>query len=137
MVDVFSPVKRSAIMARVRSENTKPEVVVRKVIHSLGYRFRVNQRSLPGKPDIVLARHRKVIFVHGCFWHGHSHCPRGTLPTTNVMFWRSKIQGNKIRDTKVRRMLSTEGWKVLVVWQCQTHDLDVLNKRLKKFFERS
>jgi DNA mismatch endonuclease (patch repair protein) len=135
MADVFSRAKRSAIMAQVRSENTRPELVVRKLVHSLGYRFRLNQRTLPGKPDIVLARHRKIILVHGCFWHGHSRCVRASLPSTNLMFWQSKIDGNKVRDANVRRMLTKEGWKVLVIWQCQTRNTEELTTRLKKFIE--
>ena len=133
MGDVFSPAKRSAIMARIRSENTRPEIVVRKVTHSLGFRFRLNKRTLPGKPDIVLTRHRKIILVHGCFWHGHPRCKRATLPSTNLSFWQNKIENNKIRDARVQKTLTENGWKVLVVWQCQTRRLDQLKARLQRF----
>jgi len=133
MADVFTPEKRSAIMAKIKGGNTAPEIRVRKLLHSLGYRFRLHSRELPGKPDIVLPRHGKVIFVHGCFWHGHSRCPRATLPTTNPEFWRKKTEGNKARDRRVARKLRRMGWGVLVVWQCQTSNLDSLSKRLLRF----
>lgn len=133
MTDVFTPAKRSAIMARIKGQNTKPEILVRKLVHSLGYRFRLHQNKLPGKPDLVLQRHEKVIFVHGCFWHGHVACSRATLPSTNTDFWQKKILGNRTRDTKVKRTLSRNGWKVLIVWQCQTRDISALTARLLRF----
>jgi len=133
MADVFTPAKRSAIMARIKSENTKPEILVRKIVHSLGYRFRLHKKTLPGKPDLVFPRHQKVIFVHGCFWHGHAGCLRSALPSTRKEFWRTKILGNVARDIRVRRSLIRQGWRVLVVWQCQTKNLDRLRKRLEQF----
>lgn len=133
MTDVFTPAKRSAIMARIKGQNTKPEILVRKLVHSLGYRFRLHQYKLPGKPDLVLRRHEKVIFVHGCFWHGHTRCARAALPSTNIDFWQKKIRGNRSRDIKVKRQLTRSGWKVLVVWQCQTKNSTELSKRLKRF----
>lgn len=136
MADVFTPEKRSAIMARVKGENTIPEILVRRIVHSLGYRFRLHSDKLPGKPDIVLPRHRKVVFVNGCFWHGHARCSRSTLPTSNVEFWRYKIEGNKARDKKVIRKLRRMGWDVLVVWQCETHDQIALTWTLEQFFDR-
>src|SRR5882724_4076962 len=136
MADVFSPEKRSAIMAQIRSENTTPELIVRKLVHSLGYRFRLHQRNLPGKPDIVLPRHQKIILIHGCFWHGHARCSRATIPTSNVIFWKKKILGNKIRDGIVTRTLIHSGWRVLVVWQCQTRNLGKLSNRLETFLQK-
>lgn len=135
MPDVFTAEKRSAIMSRIKGENTKPEILVRKVIHSLGYRFRLHSKKLLGKPDIVFPRHRKIIFVNGCFWHGHTGCSRSALPSTNKEFWRDKIVRNKARDISVRRKLNREGWKLLVVWQCQTRNLESLSKRLATFLK--
>ena len=133
MADVFTPAKRSAIMARIKGENTQPEILVRKIIHSLGYRFRLHKKTLLGKPDIVLPRHEKVIFVHGCFWHGHPGCVRSALPATRKKFWRNKISGNVARDIRVRRSLIRQGWRVLVVWQCQTKNPARLSNRLEQF----
>lgn len=137
MVDVFTPERRSAIMACVRGKNTKPEILVRKLVHSLGYRFRLHSDKLPGKPDIVLTRHRKVIFVHGCFWHGHARCSRGALPRSNVEFWQRKIHRNRARDKMNVRELRQLGWVVLVVWQCHTRKVDSLTDRLVRFLESS
>lgn len=135
MTDVFTPEKRSAIMARIKGQNTKPEILVRKLVHSLGFRFRIHQNTIPGKPDLVLPRHEKIIFVHGCFWHGHVGCSRGDLPSTNIEFWEKKILGNRKRDTRVRAKLNRGGWQVLVIWQCQTKDIESLTRRLKRFLE--
>ena len=133
MADVFSPEKRSAIMSRIKGGNTKPEILVRGIVHSLGYRFRLHSDKLPGKPDLVLRRHRKTIFVHGCFWHGHVRCSRSSLPASNIEFWRKKITGNRARDRKTIRRLRRLEWKVLVVWQCETRDVERLTERLKNF----
>ena len=135
MTDVFSSAKRSAIMSRIKGENTTPEIIVRKLLHSMGYRFRLHESKLPGTPDIVLPRHEKVIFVHGCFWHGHRRCSRATLPSTNIDFWRKKISGNKLRDARARRELRCSGWKVSVVWQCQLKDPARLRGRLLGFLQ--
>lgn len=136
MVDVFSPAKRSAIMSSIKGQNTMPEVLVRKIVHSLGYRFRLHNKALAGKPDIVLPRHKKIIFVHGCFWHGHMNCPRSTLPSTQTIFWRSKIERNRLRDIKTSRQLRRQGWAILVVWQCQTKNMATLTRRLERFLIR-
>ena len=135
MADVFTHEKRSAIMARIKGQNTKPEILVRKLVHSLGYRFRLHQNTLPGKPDLVLRRHEKIIFVHGCFWHGHAGCARATVPSTNIDFWQRKLQGNKKRDMSVRRKLRRKGWKILVIWQCQIRSIEDLRDRLKCFLD--
>jgi len=133
MTDVFSTQKRSWIMSRVKGRNTKPEILVRSFLHRMGCRFRIHRRDLPGNPDIVLPRHGKVIFVHGCFWHGHKCCPRSKRPTTNKSFWNEKLDGNIKRDERFRRTLRRMGWKVLVIWQCETRDPDRLLHKLERF----
>lgn len=133
MTDVFSPEKRSRIMGRVKGRDTKPEILVRSSVHKMGYRFRVNVRRLPGNPDIVLQRHKKVIFVHGCFWHGHEGCPRSKRPTTNVEFWNRKLDLNIERDKRFESELISQGWKVLVIWQCETRKPDELLGKLEGF----
>ena len=133
MTDVFSNEKRSWIMSRVKGRDTKPELLVRSIFHRMGFRFRLHRHDLPGSPDIVLPRHGKVIFVHGCFWHGHSGCPRSKRPSTNRDFWDKKIDGNIERDKLFQRELRSMGWKVLVVWQCQTREPDQLLFELERF----
>jgi len=121
MADVFSPEKRSEVMARVRSGNTKPERILRSMLHGLGYRFTVNgpkNKSLPGRPDIVLPKLSTVIFVHGCFWHGHEHCRHATLPTTRSEWWTNKIAGNRARDLRNETALLALGWHVVTIWSC-------------------
>jgi DNA mismatch endonuclease, patch repair protein len=135
MVDVFTPRKRSVIMSRIGGKDTAPEVRVRRLLHALGFRFRLHRIDLPGKPDIVLPRHNKIIFVHGCFWHGHTNCSRATLPTTNTEFWRVKIGKNISRDERVRRELRSLGWSVLVLWQCELTPIEALRTRLIKFLK--
>ncbi|WP_423379858.1 very short patch repair endonuclease [Burkholderia sp. LMG 32019] len=120
MTDVFSPEKRSAVMAAIRSENTKPEIAVRSALHRLGYRFRLHVNSLPGRPDILLPRHSIAIQVRGCFWHGHS-CADGRLPNSRPEYWLPKLAGNKARDRRNDRKLRALGWSVIVVWECQTN----------------
>jgi len=133
MTDVFSTQKRSWIMSRVKGRNTKPEILVRSFLHRMGYRFHIHRRDLPGNPDIVLPRHGKVIFVHGCFWHGHKRCPRSKRPTTNKSFWNEKLDGNIKRDERFRRTLRRMGWKGLVIWQCETREADRLLHKLERF----
>lgn len=136
MTDVFSKEKRSWIMGRIAGRNTKPEIAVRSVIHRLGYRFRLHQRNLPGKPDIVLPRLNKAVFVHGCFWHGHK-CLRGRRPATNKRFWNKKLNLNKDRDARFNRLLRRLGWKLLVVWECELKNADKLVDKLKGFLNES
>ena len=120
-------------MRAVKSFDTAPEMLVRRLIFSMGYRYRLHRTDLPGKPDIVFSRLRKVIFVHGCFWHGHD-CKRGERqPKTNAVYWANKIRRNKERDAVVQESLRTMGWDTLVIWECQTKDLDVLKTQLKAF----
>ncbi len=132
-MDVYGKRKRSEIMARVKGRDTGPELLVRAIVHSLGYRFRLYRRDLPGNPDITLPKHRKVIFVHGCFWHGHKRCPRSARPSTNIAFWRKKLDSNIARDRRNIGQLRKDGWRVLVVWQCQTRKPETLKRALSKF----
>jgi DNA mismatch endonuclease (patch repair protein) len=131
--DTFTPQQRSAVMAKVKNRDTSPELTVRKLLHRLGYRFRVQRRDLPGTPDIVLPKYRTAIFAHGCFWHGHPDCKRAARPTSNTDFWNEKIDKNIARDAEAQRQLEALGWRVLVVWQCQVRDLKLLEERLRLF----
>jgi len=117
-------------MAAVRGSNTKPEITVRKLLHSLGYRFRIHRRDLPGKPDIVLPKFGTVIFVHGCFWHSHKCRWGSVVPATRAEFWANKRVETKKRDARNRRQLKALGWSVVVVWECQTRDPDALASRI-------
>lgn len=120
-------------MSRIGGKDTAPEILVRKIVHSLGFRFRLHRTDLPGKPDVVLPRHRKIIFIHGCFWHGHPRCRRAALPRTNAKFWKSKIGKNVRRDKRVRAELADLGWEILVLWQCELRDAEKLKRRLTLF----
>lgn len=120
-MDVFTPEKRSAVMAAIRSGHTRPELVLRAMLHRHGYRFTVNgpkNKQLPGRPDLVLPARRTVVFVHGCFWHGHEHCPHFRLPATRRDWWTTKIAGNKARDLRVENELRQLGWHVVTIWEC-------------------
>ena len=120
-------------MRRVRGKNTRPEMVVRRLAHRLGYRFRLHRRDLPGSPDLVFPGRRAVIFVHGCFWHQHD-CPRGARrPSSNVGYWHPKLARNVERDREVRQGLENEGWRVLVLWECEMRDSEQLSRRLAGF----
>ncbi|MDP2600033.1 MAG: very short patch repair endonuclease [Deltaproteobacteria bacterium] len=133
MTDVFSQQKRSWIMSRVKGRDTKPEILVRSFIFRMGFRFRLHRRGLPGTPDIVLPRHGKIIFVHGCFWHGHKRCPRSKRPTSNENFWNNKLDENIKRDKGYRRELRQMSWKVLTVWECETKSPEKLLRKLERF----
>ena len=135
MADVLTKEQRKYCMSRIRGKDTKPEIIVRRIVHRLGYRFRLHQRNLPGYPDIVLTRHRKVIFVHGCFWHMH-RCKYGRVtPKTNKKFWAQKRTGNVERFRKNVRLIRRIGWKVLIVWECWTRDVPRLEARIREFLE--
>jgi DNA mismatch endonuclease (patch repair protein) len=122
-------------MSRIRSKNTRPEVVVRSLVHRLGYRFRLHQTDLPGRPDLVLRRHNRVIFVHGCFWHCHN-CRYGSVkPAANAEFWETKRAGNVARDQRNRELLQEMGWHVLVVWECCTRNPEQLKEQVVAFLE--
>lgn len=126
---------RSDIMRAVKGKDTKPELLVRRLLHSLGYRYRLHGKNLPGKPDIVFPGRKKVIFVHGCFWHGHK-CKRGNrTPKTNVDYWVKKISNNKKRDSQHKRQLRNAGWDVLELWECQLKDKERLTRKLKSFLD--
>ena len=132
-MDSVSPQARSRMMAAVRGRDTTPEMVVRSMLHRLGLRFRLHDRSLPGTPDIVLAKHATVVLVHGCFWHGHA-CARGKAPSSRVEFWNTKLQKNRARDRRQVRALRSLGWRVLTVWECETIKKDRLVSRLAMAF---
>src|SRR6266404_5297988 len=135
-MDPLTRKQRSERMSLVTAKNTKPELIVRSLVHRLGFRFRLHRPDLPGKPDLVLARHQKVIFVHGCFWHGHVRCSRAGLPSTNIEFWEKKILANRKRDASVKGKLNRSGWQILIIWQCQTKNIESLTERLKCFLEK-
>lgn len=120
-------------MSRVRAKDTRPEMLVRRLVHSVGYRYRLHGAKLPGKPDLVFASRRKVIFVHGCFWHRHDHCALARMPKSNQDFWMAKLEGNKKRDAITYRRLREMGWDVLVVWECELRDLDEVQRRITHF----
>lgn len=122
-------------MRAVKDRDTKPEMIVRRMIHKMGYRYRLHRKDLPGKPDLVFPGRKKVIFVNGCFWHGHT-CRRGArTPKTNREYWVEKIGKNRVRDRKSRRALSVKGWKVLTLWECQLKNLDIVEKKVVRFLD--
>lgn len=128
--DIFSEEQRSYVMSRVASKNTKPELLVRSYLHRCGFRFRIHARRLPGNPDIVLPKHRTVIFVHGCFWHRHQDCTRATIPASRVDFWRDKFEKNIARDQKNQALLRGKDWRVFLVWECEIATLAKSEQRL-------
>lgn len=119
MTDHFTPTQRHLVMSHIRSRNTKPELKVRKWLWSHGYRYRLNVKGVPGRPDIVMRRYRTAIFVNGCFWHGHEGCEKFKMPKTNVEFWEAKIRRNRERDCQNYQILKENGWQVLVLWECE------------------
>jgi DNA mismatch endonuclease, patch repair protein len=132
MADVFSKKKRSEIMSRISSKETKPEILVRKHLFAKGFRFIKNDKRLPGKPDIVLPKYKTAVFVHGCFWHHHKNCKFATLPQTNQVFWKNKIDRNVKRDRTVQRELKKSGWQVIIVWQCRLKNKAVFEYTLNR-----
>nr|WP_207389301.1 DNA mismatch endonuclease Vsr [Marinobacter halodurans] len=126
---------RQRIMRSNTHKDTGPEIRVRKLLHSLGYRFRLHRTDLPGKPDIVLPKSKLVIFVNGCFWHQHPGCPKASIPKTNIEFWKSKFQANRKRDIKNQIQLTEQGWQVVVIWECQTSDKEKLTKLLELYLK--
>lgn len=126
MPERITPEQRSRNMSRIRGRDTGPEWIVRRLLHRLGYRFRLHRKDLPGKPDIVLPKYRVVVFVHGCFWHSHPGCPRSTRPVQNREFWDAKLDRNSDRDQENRENLEALGWKVIVIWQCELRDQKAL-----------
>lgn len=132
-MDRLSPERRGWLMSRISSKNTKPELIVRSLLHQMGYRFRIHVSDLPGKPDIVFSKRKKIIFVHGCFWHGHRECKYGRLPKSRVEFWTNKINKNQIHDEKVTAKHTAVGWQVLIVWQCDLRNNESLIQNLITF----
>ncbi|MGO9546226.1 MAG: very short patch repair endonuclease [Rhodomicrobium sp.] len=137
MADKLTAAERSRNMASIRSKHMKPELTVRKAAHALGFRFRLHRKDLPGKPDLVFPKYRAVIFVHGCFWHQHAEpkCLDGRPPKSNLGYWGPKLARNKARDTASRAALEAEGWRVLVVWECETKDAAALAVKILGFLK--
>ncbi|MDG2955636.1 DNA mismatch endonuclease Vsr [Bisgaard Taxon 10/6] len=134
MTDIFPPKKRSEIMSKVKSKNTKPEILVGTFLFSKGFRYRKNDKRYVGIPDIVLPKYKTVVFIHGCFWHGHV-CPKGSLPSSNFEFWKEKITKNKERDIKNRKTLEDLGFKVIVIWECELKNKTLREDRLLRLVE--
>lgn len=132
-MDIVSPSHRSRMMSAIRGKDTIPELVVRSVAHRLGLRFRLHSSRLPGRPDLVFAKWKTVVMVHGCFWHRHD-CGLAATPKTRVDFWQAKFAANQERDRKVRAELQDRGWRVLEIWECETRDADLVRKRLQAHF---
>lgn len=132
-MDIVSPEKRSRMMAGIKGKNTKPEMVVRRLVHGMGFRFRLHRKDLPGSPDLVFPRLRKVIFVHGCFWHRHPGCRLAYTPKSNTQFWTDKLEANMRRDALALQALDTLGWDVLIVWECEVSNLLALAPKLSSF----
>ena len=136
MTDIFDPEKRSEIMSRIRGRDTRPEMIVRRIAHGLGFRFRLHRKDLPGRPDIVFPRHQAVIVVHGCFWHRHPGCKRASSPKTRVRYWQNKFEDNVVRDKRNETALRDLGWKVMVIWECETKDHEAVAALIESFLRR-
>lgn len=134
-MDTISPQRRSAVMARIKGRDTSPELAVRRLVHSMGYRYRLHRRDLPGTPDLVFPARNKVIFVHGCFWHRHPGCRLAYSPKSNEAFWNRKFAGNVARDVRVEEELVDLGWKTLTIWECEIDRLSNLKPRIRKFLK--
>ena len=132
MTDHLTQEKRSWNMSQIRSKNTKPEIIVRSLLHNLGFRFRLHNKILPGKTDIVMKKFQIIIFCHGCFWHQHKNCSRATFPKSNVIYWKKKLKRNVQRFNEVKTELNNLKWRVHVIWECETKDLDLLSLKLLK-----
>lgn len=132
MVDTLTTAERSECMRRVRGKNTKPEMIVRRLVHGMGYRYRLHRKDLPGCPDLVFPRYKKILFVHGCFWHSHPGCKRARMPASNQDYWRSKLERSSRRDEANRAALLAAGWGVMIVWECEVKNSD-LAERIKLF----
>lgn len=134
-MDKLTPERRSENMRRIKSKDMKPELLVRRLVHGLGYRYRLHKKDLPGKPDLVFGPRKKVIFVHGCFWHGHERtgCLDARRPKSNTDYWNPKLTRNKERDAERIAALQADGWEVLVIWECETKDTKDLQARLQRF----
>lgn len=135
-VDTLSPRQRSERMSLVRGRDTQPELKVRKALHARGYRYRLHSKRLPGRPDIVFVSKRKVVFVHGCFWHRHEKCRLARMPKSREEFWRTKLEANRRRDSIKNMQLSELGWDVMVVWECELRDMDEVIAKLEDFLNK-
>lgn len=135
-MDVHTPEQRSFNMSRIKSRDTKPEKVVRSILHSLGYRFRLHAKSLPGSPDIVLPKFKTLIYVHGCFWHRHDGCKYATTPSTNIERWSKKFEENISRDRKNQEQATVLGWYPVVIWECECRDLEQLAAKLNRLLKK-
>lgn len=134
-MDSVSSEKRSWVMSKVKGHDTKPEKTVRSLLHSMGYRFRLQRKDLPGTPDIVLPKYKTVIFVHGCYWHRHN-CPNGQrTPKSRLDFWLPKLEKNRERDIKNQALLHEQGWNILIIWECQLRDIKTLQENIRAFFK--
>lgn len=135
MTDIVDPATRSRMMAGIRNRDTAPERAVRRELYGLGIRYRLHNGKLPGRPDIVIGRLRTVIFVHGCYWHRHPGCRLAYTPKSNVEFWLPKLEGNAARDARNQALLEEQGWRVIVIWECETRERVVLRERLAKLLD--
>lgn len=133
MADVYSKAKRSEIMAKIKGKHTSPEICLARLLKELGFKPERHRKDLPGSPDVVLSRNKVVLFVNGCFWHGHKNCSRASLPSTNRIFWRTKIEKNVRRDASQRRKLRKLGWHVLTFWTCKPLNQTTLGSRLRRY----
>lgn len=134
-MDILTPAQRSVLMSSIRGKDTKPELTVRRIAHALGYRFRVHRRDLPGNPDVVFPRLRKIVFVHGCYWHRHASCQYAYVPKSNTAFWKQKFDANVARDKHSVAELEKISWEVLIIWECETRDEGKLACRLAAFLK--
>jgi DNA mismatch endonuclease (patch repair protein) len=134
-MDTLSPQERSERMARVKGKDTKPELAVRRLVYRLGFRYRLHAGHLPGKPDLVFSRRKQAIFVHGCFWHRHGRCPLCRMPKSRLGFWKPKLEGNRARDVRNQRKLRQEGWRLLVIWECQLTDERRVEEKVLRFLK--
>lgn len=132
-MDIVSPAKRSRMMAGIKGKNTKPEMAVRRLVHGMGFRFRLHRKDLPGSPDLVFPRLKRVIFVHGCFWHRHQGCRFAYTPKSNSQFWLAKLDANVRRDAVVLQALAALGWEVLIVWECEVANFPALTEKVNLF----
>ena len=134
MIDTFSPEKRAWVMRRITGKDTKPELIVRTLLHRAGYRFKANDKTLPGRPDLVLPKYDMVIFIHGCFWHRHKNCKQASTPKTNQAFWQEKFSNNQRKDARAKRQLNALGWRVMTIWECRVmkHPQTVLARIIRR-----
>jgi DNA mismatch endonuclease (patch repair protein) len=136
LLDTVSARRRSQIMSRVRGKNTAPELAIRRLVHAMGFRYRLHRRDITGTPDLAFIKARKVIFVHGCFWHRHPGCPNTRTPKSNVGFWRAKLAANRRRDRANLSRLAASGWRVLVLWECEISNLNMVRFKVASFLKR-